>query len=268
MSQSNTLRTRVPGQSAMSEVVRSQKAVRPRSVLAKLVGLSPLSRDNRHPYRGALGELLIGDTLDHLGPEWDVLHGVPVGHGVADIDHVVIGPAGVFTIMTKNHTGEEVWLGGQTLLAGGHRQHHVRDALFEASRAASLLSAAAGRPVDVSGVVVIVNPKRMTVRQQPTGVTVVSSLQLVRWLSKRESTLSGTEVAFISDVADRDTTWHSGPTMAMAEDTQQLHRDFSVLRAEVTVAARLRMAWTSIAFLAVFGAAWAGTAFAVSSLLP
>lgn len=265
MSQSNTLRTRVPGQSAMSAVVRRHKGAVRRSRLARILGASPLSRDNRASYRGALGELLIGDTLDHLGPEWDVLHAVPVGRGAADIDHVVIGPAGVFTIMTKNHTGEEVWVDGQTLLASGNRQYHVRDALFEASHAAALLSAAAERPVAVAGVIVVVNPKRMTVRQQPEGVTVVSSPQLVRWL-RRERTLSGTEVAFISDVADRNTTWHSAPTTA--EDTQLLHREFAVLRAEVTAAARLRMAWATVAFIVLFATAWTTTAFAVWSIVP
>ncbi|MBG6212216.1 hypothetical protein RCH23_000129 [Cryobacterium sp. CAN_C3] len=44
--------------------------------------------------------------LSKLGPEWTVLHAVPVGSGSSDIDHVVIGPAGVFTINTKNHTGK------------------------------------------------------------------------------------------------------------------------------------------------------------------
>jgi hypothetical protein len=34
-------------------------------------------------------------------PEWTVLHSVPVGTGSTDIDHIAIGPAGVFTLNTK-----------------------------------------------------------------------------------------------------------------------------------------------------------------------
>ncbi|WP_371261683.1 nuclease-related domain-containing protein [Arthrobacter sp. ov118] len=31
---------------------------------------------------------------------------MPVGAGASDVDHVLIGPAGVFTLNTKNHAGQ------------------------------------------------------------------------------------------------------------------------------------------------------------------
>ena len=53
--------------------------------------------------RGASGEEEIGRLLDGLGNGWLVLHDVHTGRG--NIDHVVVGPAGLFTIETKAHRG-------------------------------------------------------------------------------------------------------------------------------------------------------------------
>lgn len=54
--------------------------------------------------RGAAGEEHVGRILDNLHPNgWLALHDVNVGRG--NIDHVVIGPAGIYTIETKSHRG-------------------------------------------------------------------------------------------------------------------------------------------------------------------
>ena len=53
--------------------------------------------------RGATGEEEIGRRLDELGAGWVCLHDVATGRG--NIDHVVIGPGGVFTVETKSHGG-------------------------------------------------------------------------------------------------------------------------------------------------------------------
>lgn len=53
--------------------------------------------------RGAQGERKVGAVLDGLGPEWHVLHDVALGRG--NIDHVLVGPGGAFTIETKAHRG-------------------------------------------------------------------------------------------------------------------------------------------------------------------
>lgn len=54
--------------------------------------------------RGAAGERKVGAILDRLGPDWHVLHGVWLGRG--DIDHVLVGPGGTFTIETKANRGK------------------------------------------------------------------------------------------------------------------------------------------------------------------
>lgn len=53
--------------------------------------------------RGAEAERKVGSILEGLAPDWHVLHGVWLGHG--DIDHVLVGPGGTFTVETKSHGG-------------------------------------------------------------------------------------------------------------------------------------------------------------------
>jgi Nuclease-related domain len=52
---------------------------------------------------GAGGEEHVGEVLSLLGEEWSVIHDALIGYG--NVDHIVIGPAGVFTIETKSRGG-------------------------------------------------------------------------------------------------------------------------------------------------------------------
>ena len=58
--------------------------------------------------KGADGAEEVARRPRKLGEGWRVLHGVPVGSGFSDFDHVVIEPEGDFTINTKNHLGGRV----------------------------------------------------------------------------------------------------------------------------------------------------------------
>jgi hypothetical protein len=58
---------------------------------------------DRHD-RGAAGEEHVGGLLDKLtGSGWSVIHDASFGHG--NVDHIVLGVAGVFSVETKSHPG-------------------------------------------------------------------------------------------------------------------------------------------------------------------
>jgi hypothetical protein len=57
-----------------------------------------------HWLQGALGEESVGALLDTLTDEgWLVIHDASLGRG--NVDHIVVGQGGVFTIETKSHRG-------------------------------------------------------------------------------------------------------------------------------------------------------------------
>src|SRR5690606_5346631 len=104
------LRDRVPGQSLIAELLRQRDLgtiqASPRQ------GMIRLTSESRPWYWGVLGERIIAELLVSLPSDYLVLHSVPIGNGNTDIDHVVIGPSGVFTINTKYTNGKKVWVGG------------------------------------------------------------------------------------------------------------------------------------------------------------
>lgn len=235
------LGARVPAQAVMEELLARQGLERERSVLQRIFGTSPLSEATWPWYRGALGEIAVGRVLAVLGSDWLVLHAVPVGTGSTDIDHVLVGPAGVFTINTKNHSGQPVWVAGRTLMVAGKKTRHLYNAAHEAARASKLLSAAVGDAVDVTGVVVIVEPKTLTIEAAPEQVAVVTERQLLRWLLRRRQVLAPEQVSRIATAAALARTWHRNP--AQPGDAEAIQQNFAALRLLVNRARRRRATW-------------------------
>jgi hypothetical protein len=196
-----------PGQAARRRA-DEERAARPRkSFLARVLGVHT---DERAWRLGAEGEELVGHELWKLvkkDPRWRVLHSIPVGSRGSDIDHLVMGPGGVFSLNAKHHPGARIWAGGNSFLVNGARQPYLRNSRHEATRASRLLTSASGFPVDVLGVVVPVNAADVVVRDM-VGVHVVNRRQLNRWLRRRPEVLGMPEIDAIAQAARRSTTWH------------------------------------------------------------
>lgn len=235
------LRERGPAYAVMRQCLLLQGRAAPVGRIARVFGRSPLHPDARSWYRGALGEIVVANVLSQLGPEWTVLHAVPVGSGSTDIDHVILGPGGIFTINTKNHSGKKIWIGGSTFLVNGYKQDHMRNSFREAERASRLLSAVTARPVTVTPVIVVVNPASIITGRRRPRVTVLSSNTLKRWLERRPRVLSDRAVAHFSMFAEERSTWQTQPILF--EDTNQHVERFERLRADVDAARRRASLW-------------------------
>lgn len=178
-----------------------------RHLFARLVD----ARTEERSWRiGADGEEAVAAQLAKLGAEWRILHAVRVGSRGADIDHVVIGPGGVFTVNAKHHPKASVWVGGETFMVNGRREPYVRASRFEAKRASRLLAEHVGFPVSVTGVVAVVGARRgFTVKGQPAdgAVVVVSQRAIGGFLRAQPRRLGLREIDAIHEVARRSTTW-------------------------------------------------------------
>lgn len=177
--------------------------------LGRLVG----ARTEERAWRiGAAGERLVGEQLGKLtarDPRWTVLHAVEVGTRGSDIDHVVIGPGGVFTLNTKHHPGARIWVGGNTFMVDGSRVPYVRNSRHEAARAGRLLALATGVDVTVRPVIVPVRAQDVVVKEQPADVAVVPRGELRRWLRRQPTVLDDATVAVVAAAAGRSATWRS-----------------------------------------------------------
>lgn len=196
-----------PGWAARAQAGALRDAAPVRTFFARLVNLRTPERAWRI---GADGEELVGAELAQLvrsDPRWRVLHAVPVGVAGADIDHLVMGPGGVFSLNTKHHPRASLWVAGDTFLVNGQRQPYVRNSRHEAGRAARLLTAASGVPLRVHGVIVPVDGCRLTVKSAPRDVAVVPRQQLRAWLRSWGQVLDDAPLATVAEVARRSTTW-------------------------------------------------------------
>jgi hypothetical protein len=243
---------RLAGQSVIADLLRVHAAESRPSLFARIWGANPLGREAQSLYRAALGEISVGDALDTLGDEWIVLHAVPVGDGTADIDHVVVGPGGVFIINTTSHPGLPVWASQRTFMVADIRYPFIRNMEYEMGRAERLLTTAAGIPVEVSGILAVVEPKTLTVRDAHRDVAVLHSTGLVRWLTGRKRVLSQLDVAVVGAAARVDSTWHSSTVAAVNPDDNRA--GFYELRKEVTRAWHVQMFWATAATVLGAGA--------------
>jgi hypothetical protein len=200
------LALRRPGEILQAQAEAARQAAPFRTALGRVMRVHTPARAWR---LGAAGEIRVGAQLDKLtrkDPRWRTLHSIPVGTRGSDIDHLVIGPAGVFTINTKHHPGANIWVAGDTVLVNGVRHPYVRNSRHEAERAARVLSGACGFDIPVTPLIVVVNAEQLTIKERPIGVHVLSRRRLRRWLQRRPE-LTATTGEAIFDKARRSSTW-------------------------------------------------------------
>jgi len=68
--------------------------------------------------KGAKGEEWVAHELAFLSAEYTVFNGLRLGGGKQNFDHIIVGPAGVFVVETKNWKGSVEFRDGR-LFAGG-----------------------------------------------------------------------------------------------------------------------------------------------------
>ncbi|MFB7891255.1 nuclease-related domain-containing protein [Microbacterium sp. NPDC056044] len=233
------LRARIAGHGVIEQLLASQE---------RTAGSRPLDDDLRCTldpeaeswYSGALGEIRVGLMLATLDPGFTVLHAVPVGERGSDLDHLVIGPAGVYIINTKRHFGKRVWAAGHGLRVENHQVHHLRNLELEISRTETAIKAASGLAVDAVGVIAVVDAAAVTVTAPPEllhrEAHVMDAEHLVEFLRGRRRVFSDEQVARIVEAAVRPETWT--PLPVPAADGDQLRLRFEALRARVEAGAR------------------------------
>ena len=195
------------GSAPREQAIARRKAAPVRTFVARVLGVHTQERAWRI---GADGEERVAHQLDRLvarDPRWQVLHSIPVSETGADIDHLVIGPAGVFTINTKHHPNASIWVYYDAVRVNGARVPYVRNARHEAARATRALSAACGKTVPVSGLVVPVGARELKVKAQPKDVSIVARRQIAGWLESQPSMLNEAGIATITAAARRTSTW-------------------------------------------------------------
>ena len=235
------LRARIAGHGVIEQLLATQHRTRTRRPGDSHL-TATLDPESESWYSGAIGEIRVGLMLGTLDPGWwTVLHSVPVGERGSDLDHLVIGPAGVFVVNTKRHLGKRVWAAGHGLRVENHQVPHLRNLELEMSRTEEALRRASGLAVDAVGIVAVVDAASVTV-SAPTAILhreahVMDAVALLPFLGARRRVFSDEQVARIVEAAVRPETWTRTPLPPV--DGPLLRLQFEALRARIEAGARL-----------------------------
>jgi hypothetical protein len=151
-------------------------------------------------WRGAIGERRTARLLDPLERQgWAVLHDLAVPGSAANIDHLAIGPGGVFVIDSKQYRG-------RLQLDAVGKLWHGRHPLAPALRAVSWEADQAARVLPDPGVavvpIVVVHGAQVPWGKVVTnGVPVVAARRLPSLLCQLPAVLGPERVAWLADQA-------------------------------------------------------------------
>ncbi len=154
--------------------------------IAALLSVGPaVDRDIGRWRRGAEGEEVVGQILDRLAVDgWHVLHDISFGRG--NIDHVAIGPGGVFAVETKSHAGR--------ISLDGLDQKMLTQAYAEKKTLEENLGLPV-RPLLVFSRAYVMG----SVPAQRRGVTILPARMLPHFFSRQRPTLSPDQARAVHD---------------------------------------------------------------------
>lgn len=157
--------------------------------------------------KGARGEEIVGRRLAKLPREdWMPLHDRRLGNRGRNVDHLVIGHRGVFTINTKNLSGNVVVKGDTFRVSSYCDRSILHAARDEAAKVSERLGLASGVTFEAIPVLVVLTPS-LDVVEQPKGVHVLGKSDIPRWFEQHSPALERAEAARIYEASRRNAVW-------------------------------------------------------------
>jgi hypothetical protein len=160
----------------------------------------------RRLVRGERGELQVAEVLDDLrGAGYRVFHDL-VRDGF-NIDHVAVGPAGVFVIETKFRSGrgEITFRNGEGLFVDGvpEEKDSLKQAVANAAEVRRMIKEDCKVDEWVSAVLVFVGEWRIRNKWQTTNARVVTADKLVTYIVDQQPRLTRQEIELIASHLER-----------------------------------------------------------------
>lgn len=157
------------------------------------------------PSEAIISELL---KLSGLDPRWGFVQTMRQGSdGHPFLDHWVIGPGGIYLLNGKTHPGSRLYVAGDNFLVDGKDAPYIPETRDHALEGAERISSNMRWDLDVMGVIVPVNDRKLTVDQQPYAVEVMGDHGLAEWLVNRPEELSKQQIIAAYNAARSNARW-------------------------------------------------------------
>ncbi|WP_166404806.1 nuclease-related domain-containing protein [Labedella endophytica] len=247
---------RRPGQVCIDRAAVARAGSVPPSLVRRAFGGSPVGAPEREAFEAAMGERIVGRELDSLPDGWIVLHSIPAPGASGDLDHVVIGPPGLFAVTTCFVGGDRVFVAEDYLLARGERIPFARPAVSAARRTAQLAGRALPPSVAVRGVVAVAGARGVRIGARTRSVDVRDARVLREWLVSLPPALDAVVVEAVATRIAASIDAGSGSPDPAEDGRSAAALLVARLERESTAARRLRFLWRTAGLAAVAGGVW------------
>jgi hypothetical protein len=150
--------------------------------------------------KGAEGERMVFEYLNELPQDYYILNDVTIPGFYGNIDHVVVGPTGIFVIETKNFSGSytidgDNWLYGSGPNAKEAYQNPGEQIKANHSALTNFLSSEGLNSVRTSthALVAFINPN-LTIRNKPKHYDVLHPSNICSFILSRKNKIRGSNV--------------------------------------------------------------------------
>ncbi len=167
--------------------------------------------------KGQEGEVRTGRALETLPQGYIVLHDLRMPGSRANIDHVVIGPTGVFAVETKNYSSDVIVRRGAARRAGRSMDKVVEQVRRQAEALTTVLGCGVHPVVCVQGAVVRV--EGWFSKPVVDGVRFCSGRRLVGVITGGNRELRGDEMGQLATLAEQRL-GRAAPTTSTASEHQ------------------------------------------------
>ena len=169
---------------------------------------SGMRLEDRSWERQVVPALSLDEQLAGLPEGWHLVAGVDLGDRRRVVEHVIVGPGGVFVVAAAEHPTDRIWVRGDGFLVNGQWMPYLRELRREIGRVDRVLSTAVGASVSVSGVVVLVaDVARCAIKRQPDDVHVAAPGTLTAWLATLPRSIDESTVTRVHTVLRRSSAW-------------------------------------------------------------
>lgn len=151
-------------------------------------------------FKGARGEERVAGLLELLPHGWHVFHDFPAGGH--HVDHVVVGPTGVYAVETKNWRGRVTVEKDEILLDGALPDRSPLAQAHAEAKAVKAALKAAGCDNEVVPVLCMASDTFVD-GVLPTGrATVINASRVAAWMQGRGAVLAANEVARVAQLME------------------------------------------------------------------
>lgn len=200
----------VAGQSARQQQHFLKSSSPVKSFFARLIDVKTEERNWR---LGAEGEELVAKEIAKLqqrDPRWRVIHDLRVGKRGANIDHILVGPPGIFVIDAKHwpNAAVKVYRSGPWI-DGKKAWKDFNGVRKQAVLASNILSSATGMSISAMPILAFVNPASFQVKDQPEDVIITYRKNLIKALSNYPEKITDSQIETIFEAMRQPQTWKS-----------------------------------------------------------